>query len=71
MQRIRAHEALETQFLGDAFLTDLRACVASLKAGEPAPEGSAAMYGMVGTIPDQKQVDDFLVEFLDGLYNRA
>ena len=40
-------------------------------SGEPAPDGSAAMYGMVGTIPDRKQVDEFLVEFLDGLFNRA
>ncbi|MFT3710247.1 MAG: aspartate aminotransferase family protein [Archangium sp.] len=53
------------------FLTDLEDCAKSLAAGEPAPDGSAAMYGMVGTIPDRQQVDDFLVEFLDGLFNRA
>jgi len=61
-----AHAAVLEQFL-----SDLRACAKSLAAGEPAPDGSAAMYGMVGTIPDQRQVDDFLVEFLDGLFNRA
>ena len=46
-------------------------CAKSLAAGEPAPDGSAAMYGMVGTIPDRRQVDEFLVEFIDGLFNRA
>lgn len=51
----------------DAFLADLRTCVASLKAGEPAPEGSAAMYGMVGMVP-KETADGFLLDFLDGLY---
>lgn len=55
----------------ERFLSDLTECAKSLAAGEPAPDGSAAMYGMVGTIPDRQQVDDFLVEFLDGLFNRA
>lgn len=55
----------------DRFLADLTECAKSLAAGEPAPDGSAAMYGMVGMIPDRQQVDDFLVEFLDGLFNRA
>lgn len=57
--------------VADQFLKDLGECAKSLAAGEPAPEGSAAMYGMVGAIPDRQQVDDFLVEFLDGLFNRA
>lgn len=61
-----AHAAVLEQFL-----SDLTECAKSLTAGEPAPDGSAAMYGMVGTIPDRQQVDDFLVEFLDGLFNRA
>jgi sphinganine-1-phosphate aldolase len=61
-----AHAAVLEKFLGD-----LSECAKSLAAGEPAPDGSAAMYGMVGTIPDRAQVDDFLVEFLDGLFNRA
>ena len=51
----------------EPFLIDLRACVASLKSGEPAPEGSAAMYGMVGTVP-KETTDGFLLDFLDGLY---
>lgn len=55
----------------EKFLADLEDCHSKLKAGEPAPDGSAAMYGMVGSIPDRQQVDGFLVEFLDGLFNRA
>ncbi len=54
----------------DVFLENLAECAKSLASGEPAPDGSAAMYGMVGAIPPQ-QVDDFLNEFLDGLFNRA
>ncbi|MEW6432089.1 MAG: aspartate aminotransferase family protein [Myxococcota bacterium] len=61
-----AHEAV-----ADLFIADLEASVKSLASGEPAPEGSAAMYGMVGAIPDQQQVDDFLLEFLDGLFHRV
>lgn len=55
----------------EKFLADLKDAHSKLAAGEPAPDGSAAMYGMVGTIPDRAQVDEFLNEFLDGLFNRA
>ncbi|GMU59704.1 MAG: aspartate aminotransferase family protein [Myxococcaceae bacterium] len=61
-----AHEPV-----ADVFLADLRDCVARLAKGEPAPEGSAAMYGMVGAVPDRQQVDDFLLDFLDGLFPRG
>jgi glutamate/tyrosine decarboxylase-like PLP-dependent enzyme len=61
-----AHEKV-----ADVFLADLRDCVARLGRGEPAPEGSAAMYGMVGAVPDQQAVDGFLLEFLDGLFHRV
>lgn len=54
--------------VADLFLADLQACAQSLARGEPAPEGSAAMYGMVGAVPDRKMVDGFLLEFLDGLF---
>jgi glutamate/tyrosine decarboxylase-like PLP-dependent enzyme len=60
-----AHAPVATQFL-----KDLSECAAALKRGEPAPEGSAAMYGMVGAVPTQ-QVDDFLHDFIDGLFHRA
>ncbi len=55
----------------DRFLTDLKDCASSLSAGQPAPEGSAAMYGMVGAIADRTQVNDFLLDFLDGLFERV
>jgi len=57
--------------LAGKFLQDLSECTASLKRGEPAPEGSAAMYGMVGAVPDRQQVEGFLLEFLDGLFVRG
>jgi hypothetical protein len=53
--------------VADEFLADLRDCVSALKSGVPAPEGSAAMYGMVGTVP-KETADGFLIDFLDGLY---
>lgn len=61
-----AHEAV-----ADTFIADLADCVKRLGAGEPAPEGSAAMYGMVGAVADTSQVDGFLLDFLDGLFHRA
>ncbi len=61
-----AHEAVT-----EAFLKDLEASVRSLKAGEPAPEGSAAMYGMVGAIPEGPETKAFLSDFLDGIFARS
>jgi hypothetical protein len=52
----------------EPFLADLRACAASLASGEPAPDGSAAMYGMLGAIPDRKEADGFILQFMDALY---
>ncbi|HEX5750600.1 MAG TPA: aspartate aminotransferase family protein [Archangium sp.] len=51
------------------FLDDLRTCAASLASGEPAPDGSAAMYGMLGTLPDPKDAEGFILQFMDGLYD--
>lgn len=61
-----AHERV-----ADVLLADLRDCASKLAAGEPAPEGSAAMYGMIGTLPDRKEVDGFLLDFLDGVFDRG
>ena len=61
-----AHEKVR-----DVFLRDLKDCAASLTAGHPAPEGSAAMYGMVGSVGDRTQVNEFLLDFLDGLFERV
>lgn len=61
-----AHEAVAAQFL-----KDLSDSVQSMKRGEPAPDGSAAMYGMAGSMTNAKDLDPFLVDFLDGIFNRA
>ncbi len=61
-----AHAAVQ-----ERFLSDLGECAKSLASGEPAPSGSAALYGMLGAIPDRQQVDGFLVEFLDSTFKRA
>ncbi len=47
-------------------LADLRASAGEVK-GKIATEGSAAMYGMMGTLPDRAQVREFLLQFLDSL----
>jgi glutamate/tyrosine decarboxylase-like PLP-dependent enzyme len=52
----------------EPFLADLRACAAGLTRGEPAPEGSAAMYGMLGAMPDRSEAADFIRQFMDTLY---
>lgn len=52
----------------EPFLADLRACAASLARGEPAPDGSAALYGMLGAIPDRKEAAGFILQFMDSLY---
>jgi glutamate/tyrosine decarboxylase-like PLP-dependent enzyme len=49
-----------------ALLADLRASAVEVK-GKIASEGSAAMYGMMGTLPDRAQVREFLLQFLDSL----
>jgi glutamate/tyrosine decarboxylase-like PLP-dependent enzyme len=59
-----AHEPI-----ADHFLADLRACVDSLKKGEPAPDGSAALYGMLGAVPETTAREGFLLEMMDGIYD--
>lgn len=51
----------------EPFLADLRACTEALASGAPAPDGSAAMYGMAGAMP-RGDLEAFLGEFLGGLY---
>ena len=55
----------------EKFLDDVKDCVSRLKSGEPAPDGSAAMYGMVGQMADLKEANAFLLDFLDGIFSRA
>lgn len=51
----------------DEFLGDLRACVASLEATRPTPEGAAAMYGMLGAAPERSMIGTFILDFMEGL----
>jgi glutamate/tyrosine decarboxylase-like PLP-dependent enzyme len=51
----------------DAFLADLAAAYHEARAAGPASEGTAAMYGMMGGIPDRDVAAELIVEFLDAL----
>jgi glutamate/tyrosine decarboxylase-like PLP-dependent enzyme len=63
-----AHESV-----ADQLLADLASCARSLEPG--APQGDAAVYGMLAAMEDRgasppanKAVDDFLKSLLDGIY---
>jgi glutamate/tyrosine decarboxylase-like PLP-dependent enzyme len=51
----------------EPFLADLRACVKETAETKTQPEGAAAMYGMLGAVPDRSMVDGFILDFMDGL----
>jgi sphinganine-1-phosphate aldolase len=55
-----AHEAI-----ADEFLADLRACAEQARASKEQPQGKAALYGMLGTLPDRAFVRDALLELMD------
>lgn len=57
-----AHEKLV-----DQFLSDLREATLGLEQGTLTPEGSAAMYGMLGSMEARDQVEQFILQFMDGL----
>jgi len=50
----------------EPFLADLRTAVRGAAQG-PAPSGSAAIYGMLGTVPDRGVVRKVILDFIDGL----
>ncbi len=50
----------------ETFLEDLSAAAGSVTAGA-APAGRAAMYGMLGTIPDRSVVRKVILDFVDRL----
>lgn len=55
-----AHEAIAQEFLAD-----LRACVEQTRASKEQPQGKAALYGMLGSLPDRAFVRDALLELMD------
>jgi sphinganine-1-phosphate aldolase len=51
------------------FVTDLETCLEIVKQNpESYKKGSVAMYGMVASIPDETLVDDFLLSFINRVY---
>ncbi|NWF55881.1 MAG: aspartate aminotransferase family protein [Syntrophaceae bacterium] len=53
----------------DPFLDDLRAVASELAAAGPAePTGEAALYGMMGTLPDRKAARALALQYLNNLY---
>lgn len=49
------------------FLADLRASAEEVRGMPPADDGQAAMYGMMGTLPDRGFANDLIVGFIDSL----
>lgn len=47
------------------FLADLEAATQSVASEGPTPGGSAAMYGMMGTLPDRAAVHKVIQDFMD------
>lgn len=48
-------------------LADLRACAETIRREGTVAEGAAAMYGMLGVMDDRTAVNDFVLNFLDGM----
>ncbi|MBI5609718.1 MAG: aspartate aminotransferase family protein [Deltaproteobacteria bacterium] len=51
----------------EAFRADLRAAAEEVRGLPPASEGEAAMYGMMGSLPDRGMAHEMIVGFLDSL----
>jgi sphinganine-1-phosphate aldolase len=52
-----------------SFLKDLREVVWKVsKFKEEPPIGEAALYGMMGTLPDRKMAKDLALQYLNDLY---
>lgn len=50
----------------DKILADLRASADEVRGQPVSMEGTAAMYGMLGSMPDRAQVGSFVLQLLDG-----
>ncbi len=57
-----AHDAL-----APTFVEDLRACTREVVESGAQAQGAAAMYGMLGKLPDRGIVHDALLDFMDGI----
>jgi sphinganine-1-phosphate aldolase len=53
----------------EAFLEDLRAAVGEVAKLKPEDvTGEAAMYGMIGSLPDRGMAKDFAAQYMNDLY---
>ena len=53
----------------EPFLRDLREVVEEVsRTKEEAPSGEAALYGMMGTLPDRKMAKNLALQYLNDLY---
>lgn len=57
-----AHDALAS-----TFASDLRACAEEVVRTGAQAQGAAAMYGMLGKLPDRGVVREALLDFMDGI----
>ena len=57
----------------EKFVADIRAAIKKVKAdpGKYSGSGSAAMYGMVASIPDGAVIDQFVEKWMDFVYTTA
>jgi glutamate/tyrosine decarboxylase-like PLP-dependent enzyme len=53
--------------IADTFVRDLRECAKDVADTGAQAEGAAAMYGMLGKIPDRSVVREALLDFMDGI----
>ena len=49
------------------FLADLREAAREAASSEPIEGGTAAMYGMLDSLPDRGQVNKVILDFIDGM----
>ena len=49
------------------FLADLAEAAREVSGKEPGSSGTAAMYGMLGSLPDRGQVSKVILDFIDGM----
>lgn len=51
----------------EPFLSDLAEAAREVADRGPAPGGTAAMYGMLGSLPDRARVQSVILDFIDGM----
>jgi glutamate/tyrosine decarboxylase-like PLP-dependent enzyme len=49
------------------FIADLKAAVDGLAKGTVTPEGSSAMYGMLGAMEEREGIGNIILDFMDGM----